>query len=221
MFVYYYRLFNRYNRAMCSLAILAGARRRGRPQSCQHNLWACRLRFEFPVVKLIKWLPRLAELEANPNPFAAIVAGHLLGQQTRRNAQQRLAHRLRLMRGLLQRGLSREDIERLLNLIDWFMALPPAEEAIFWEEIERYEKENIMPHMTSIEKRGPVRGRAEGQSDLLLYAVENRFGEPLPEEFTARIRQTTDDALFRRWMKLVFAATSLDDFQRRMQGRRR
>lgn len=88
---------------------------------------------------------------------------------------------------------------------------------MLWEEIERYEKENIMPHMTSIEKRGLERGRAE----MILLAVEERFGEALPEELITRIRQTTDAALFRRWMKLVFATSSLEQFQQRMQGRRR
>lgn len=218
VFVYHYRLFNRYNRAVCSLAILADARRKWRPRSYQHNIWGCRLRFEFPIVKLLDWLPRLAELETNPNPFAAIVQAHLLAQQTRRDAAGRLAHRLRLVRGLHKRGLSREDIERLFHLIDWFMELPSAEDALFWEEIERDEKENNMPHLTTIEKRGLERGRAEGRAEMLLRALERRFGVAPPKKMATRIRETTDLTLLEQWLDAVFTASSLDDFQQHIQG---
>lgn len=217
MFVYHYRLFNQYNRDVCSLAILADMRRSWRPHRYQHTVWGCRLRFDFPIVKLRDWLPRLPELEANPNPFAAIVAAHLLAQQTRRNARQRLKDRLRLMRGLLQRGLVREDIEKLLNLIDWFMALPPAEDALFWDEIERYEKENIMPHMTSIERRGMERGRAEGRAEMLLRALKRRYRVAVPEELATRIRGTSKVSLLDKWLDWTYEISSLEEFQRRIQ----
>ena len=188
----------------------------------QSNLWGCHLRFEFPFVKLTDWLPRLPELEAERNPFALVVAAHLRGQQTRGNASERLVQRLRLVRGLLERGLSREDIERLFDLIDWFMALPPPEETVFWDEMDRYEKENNMPHMTSIERRGLERGRAEGRAEgqvkMLLRALEARFQTAIPEELAARIRDTTDLNLVEQWFDWTLEAASLDDFQRRMQA---
>jgi hypothetical protein len=72
------------------------------------------------------------------------------------------------------------------------VTLPPPEDDLFWDEIERYEKENQMPHMTSIEKRGLERGRAEGQAKMLLRALERRFHVAVPEEMAARIRATVD-----------------------------
>jgi hypothetical protein len=216
MFVYHYRFLNRYNREVCSVAIFADKGRRWKPHLYQHDVWGCRLRFEFPFVKLTDLLPRLTELEAERNPFALVVAAHLRGQQTRGSASERLVQRLRLVRGLLERGLNREDIERLFDLIDWFMELPPPEETLFWEEIERYEKENNMSHMTSIERRGLERGRAEGLREGLLEAIalglKLRFGEEGSQCFPA-FQSLADLALLRRVKQAIETATALDDLR--------
>jgi len=47
------------------------------------GLWGCEVRFRFPTVKLLDFRERLAELEANRNPVAALVLAHLAAQQTR------------------------------------------------------------------------------------------------------------------------------------------
>lgn len=222
MFVYHYRLFNRYNREVCSLAILADERESWRPKRYSHAVWGCRVYFKFPMVKLLDLRPRLAEFEASRNPFAILVAAHLRNQETREDATQRRLHRIRLYRGLWERGFSREDIETLFHLIDGFMTLPPDEDALFWEEIERYEKEHNMPHMTSIERRGMERGlergRAEGQAKMLLRVLERRFTVSIPDEMAARIRGTTDLTLLEQWLDVALLASSFEDFQQRMQN---
>ena len=144
----------------------------------------------------------------------------------RGNTSERLVQRLRLVRGLLERGLSREDIERLFDLIDWFMALPPPEETLFWEEIERYEKENNMPHMTSIERRGLERGRAEGRAEgrvegrveglreglleAIALGLKLRFGEEGSQCFAA-VQSLADIALLRRIKQEIEAGTAFDE----------
>jgi DNA-binding transcriptional MerR regulator len=221
MFEYHYRILNQYKKEVCSLAIFADKGRLWKPHLYQRNLWGCRLRFEFPFVKLTDWLPRLPELEAERNPFALVVAAHLRGEQTRGNASERLTQRLRLVRGLLERGLSRKDIERLFDLIDWFMALPPPEDTVFWDEIQRYETENKMPHMTSIERRGLERGRAEGLREGLLEAIELglklRFGSEglqcLPP-----IQTLMDIDRLRRIKKSIETASTLDDIRQLAMG---
>lgn len=222
MFVYHYRLFNRYNREICSLAILADDRPQWRPHTFSYDVWGCRLEFAFPIVKLLDWLPHLPELEANANPFAAVVAAHLVAQQTRHDAAERRASKMRLVRSLYERGLSRPDIEELFRLIDWLMDLPQAEDDLFWDEVDRFEQEKQMPHMIGIERRGLERGRAEGRAEggaaLLLRALERRFGVAVPEAITLRIRQTTDLALLEQWLDLALTVSSLDDFRQRMQS---
>ncbi len=237
MFVYHYRIFNRFKRKVCSLAILADDRPTWRPKRYAHTLWGCRVTFTFPIVKLLDLMPRLAELEASSNPFAIVVASHLMAQQTRDDPVQRRIRRMGLYRKLAESGMSHDDIAELFHLIDGTMPLPAAEDELFWDEIEQYEKEKTMPHMTRIERRGLERGRvegrvegrtegrvegraegrAEGQVKLLLRALERRFRVAVPEELAARIRATTDLNLLEQWFDWTLEAASLDDFKQRMQ----
>ena len=221
LFVYHYRIFNRYKRRVCSLAILADERPAWRPKRYSHGLWGCRITFTFPCVKLLDWLPRLSELESSDNPFAILVAGHLWALQTRDDAVQRRLQRIRLYRRLYESGLSREDIGELFHLLDGFMALPKAEDDLFWDELERYEKEKTMPHMTSIERRGLERGlergRAEGKAEMLLRVLQRRYRTTLPEELVGKIRGTASEALLEEWLDLIFTTSSVEEFQQRIQ----
>jgi hypothetical protein len=83
MFVYNYRLFDRYNRMAVSLAVLADERSGWRPNRFHSELWRCSTGIEFPVVKLLDYGARIEALERNPNPFATVVRAHLMRQQTR------------------------------------------------------------------------------------------------------------------------------------------
>jgi hypothetical protein len=76
-----------------------------------------------------------------------------------------------------------------------------------------------MPHITSIERRGLERGRAEGQAKMLLRAVQRRYDAPVPEDLAARIRDTTDLALLEQWLDWTYEIASLEEFNRRIQGR--
>jgi hypothetical protein len=63
MFVYYYRLFDRYRLPLASLAVLADDRSQWRPSNYRRDLWGCQVTMQFPVVKLLDYQPRFAELE--------------------------------------------------------------------------------------------------------------------------------------------------------------
>ncbi len=91
MFVYYYRLYDRYAQQIASLAVLGDKRANWRPAEYATELWDCALRFSYPVVKLADYRERRDELEASDNAFATVVLAHLAAQDTRRNAPQRAA----------------------------------------------------------------------------------------------------------------------------------
>jgi hypothetical protein len=57
IFVYYYRLLDKYDRPIVSLAILGDERSTWRPQPYQAELWGCEVNFRFPIVKLVNWRP--------------------------------------------------------------------------------------------------------------------------------------------------------------------
>jgi hypothetical protein len=53
MYVYNYRLFDRYSRWVVSMAVLGDDRPAWRPDHFGYSLWGCEVGFRFPVVKLV------------------------------------------------------------------------------------------------------------------------------------------------------------------------
>jgi hypothetical protein len=81
LFVYHYRIFDRYNRQVVTLAVLADDRPSWPPDRFAYDEWGCRLDFQFPVVKLLDFAGREAVLEASDNPFALVTRAHLATMQ--------------------------------------------------------------------------------------------------------------------------------------------
>ena len=90
MYVYNYRIFDRYDRRVASLAVLADSLRGWRPDGYGYELWGCKVGIQFPAIKLLDYEARWSELEQSENPFAIIVMTHLKARATRRDAQGRL-----------------------------------------------------------------------------------------------------------------------------------
>ena len=214
MFVYHYRIFDRYNRQVVSLAVLADDRPSWRPDRFIYDLWGCGLDFHFPAVKLLDFVGQEAVLEASDNPFALITRAHLATMQTRRDPATRHAGKIRLVRELYERGMSREDVLQLFRIIDWMMDLPEVLERLFKEEAEQIEQEKTMPYVTSVERLA----KRDGQIEMLIQALERRFRTTVPEELATRIQGTTDATLLAQWLDLAYATGTLEEFQQRMQS---
>ena len=73
MYVYNYRLFDRYRRLVASLAVLGDESATWRPNQFGYDLWGCSVAFRFPVVKLLDYREQWPALEASDNPFATVV----------------------------------------------------------------------------------------------------------------------------------------------------
>ena len=77
-------------------------------------------------MKLLDFAAHEAVLEASTNPFAKVVLAHLKARQTHGDPAGRHAWKIRLVRGLYERGFSAKDVRELFRVIDWMMELPPA-----------------------------------------------------------------------------------------------
>jgi len=224
MYVYNYRLFDRYNRVVVSLAVLTDEQASWRPSRYQSSLWGCTASLDFPVAKLLDYAKSAAELETNPNPFATVVLAHLQAQATRHDPKGRQTWKLRLVRGLYERGLSREDVQELFRFIDWVLELPAGLDRQFWVELEQYEKEKAMPYVTSVERLALQRGHQEGLRDGLQkglrdgllrgleLGLELRFGAP-GKRLMGQIRQLEDVAKLETLHEALRTVASLDELQ--------
>ena len=173
MYVYNYRIFDRYNRGVASLAVQADDDTEWRPSEYRSSLFGCETGFRFPTVKLLDLANPEVVLETSANPFAKIVLAHVKALQTRENPADRYDWKIRLVRGLYESGLIAKDVRELFRLIDWLMELPPALNNVFWQQVDQIQEEKQMPYVMSIERVQFCKGLYRGIESLLRV----RFGE--------------------------------------------
>lgn len=217
MYVYNYRLFDRYRRTVVSLAVLADAKPRWRPRSYRKSLWGCSVSIEFPVVKLLDYGRDLRRLRASRNPFALITMAHLRSMATRRNPAGRLRWKIELVRMLYSRGFPREDVLELLRFIDWLLVLTPELEREFEEDLAKSEGRRNMEYITTWERRGIERGREEGKLEAvrekIVELLEVRFGS-IPTSVGEALSSIADPATLNDLFKKAVTVDSAERFSR-------
>ncbi|WP_159785766.1 transposase [Sodalinema gerasimenkoae] len=216
VFVYNYRIFDRYKLPVASLVILADDRPNWTPKNFGYELWDSKISFEFPSVKLLQYQDQWDQLQEDVNPFAVMVMAHLKTQATRQQPDQRLQWKLEVTKSLYRRGYSRQNILELFRLVNWIMTLPEELELSFNTEIAAFEEEEKMPYITPLERFAQEAGVSagvltRGREDIL-DILETRFG-PVPSSLSDRIN-AIDDATYLKTL-LIQAVTlpSLEDFE--------
>jgi hypothetical protein len=212
MFVYNYRIFDRYNRSVASLAVLGDERTNWRPNQFGYELFGCKVDFQFPVIKLVDYQQRLPELEANRNPFATVVMAHLAAVQTRSDRLQRKQSKLVLVRRLYEQGLGRSDIINLFGFIDWVMTLPAQLEAEFWQEYRDFEASKSMQYVTSVERFGIQKGKQEGLLKGISLGLKLKFGSQ-GQNLLPEIEQIEDVSLLESILEAIDTANTVDELR--------
>lgn len=216
MFIYHYRVYDRYRQPVASMALLLDDGWRWRPARYAYQVLDCRLQLDFPVVKLRDFEAQIAQLYDHPNPFALVTLAHLLARRTRRNIYQRRHAKWRLTKLLLRRDWNRQRIIDLYRAIDWLLRLPDSMETRLRRGIYLLGKEAEMAYLSYLEryglKQGLAQGLAEGlkqgQAAQLLDQLELRFGT-LPETLRQRVA-TADVPQLRHWARNFVYAQELE-----------
>ncbi len=220
MFVYNYRLFDRYRQPIASMAVLADDAPAWKPASFGFEVLGCRHHLDFPVAKLLDLAGQEDDLLARNNPFALVTAAHLLTRKTRDDMPARYTAKWKLVRLLYERSWERQRIIDLFAVIDWMMRLPADLDQQMWQNIAAFEEKAKMRYVTSVERIGLERGRMEGREEgreegrqegearALLRLLERRFGPvsgPVRSQVTAADLETLD-----RWFDRGVDAPTLD-----------
>lgn len=210
IFVYNYRIFDLYELPVVSLAVLGDDSPSWRPTCFGWEVWGCSLELRFPIVKLVDFERDLRVVEGE-EPMAILVAAHLAMRRTRKNLGGRLSEKLRLCRGLYQKGLDKEEILALYRLIDWLLTLPEELEQEFLNKHGAFEEEVSMQYITSAERlgmqRGVAKGMQQGAAAVLERLLRRRFGS-LDQEALEALRQAEPGQL-EQWAEKVLDAPSL------------
>ena len=124
IFVYNYRIYDRYDQPVASMAVLADEHTNWRPDYFSYSVLGSETSIRFPVAKLTDYHDRLDELKASENSFAIVTATHILTQRTRNNVGERYEAKRLLVRMLYQRQWDKQRVIDLFRVIDWMMRLP-------------------------------------------------------------------------------------------------
>lgn len=185
MLLYYTRVHDLFGLDLCSLAILGDSDPNWRPSGYRYGLWGCVHRLRFPVRKLLDYPDWVSQSD---NPFAWLTAAHLQALATRRKPKKRAEIKFRLIRGLYSCGFSGPQVRELFRLLDWVLALPRDLEYAFKQDLARFEEENLMPYVTSVERIARKEGLQEGLQEAcnrlrvqILQQYQSRWGRPATE----------------------------------------
>ncbi len=194
MYIYNYRAFDLYHKFVVGLAILGDTSSTWRPNSYEQAMLDCELSLKFPIAKLLDYESRWQELESSDNPFAIIVMAHLKTKATTGNLSEREQWKWTLIRGLYERGLTKEKIVNLFKIIDKMMTLPKELQQGLVTKIKHLEEENQMPFISPTEELAMERGELKGEQQIIIRQLNRRIGE-IESSFIETIRTLTIEQL--------------------------
>ena len=175
MYVYNYRLFDRYRVQVVSLGVVIKASSRLALGRYERQQWGCRVLFEFPVLRLSDFAARQQELEQIRNPVAIIVLAQLKATEARKDNSHKLSFKRQLIRMLYGRGYTRAQVLEIFRVIDWVIALPDGLDQQLQREVVEYEEEKVML-ISNIEwmaiERGMKKGLQQGQEKGLQQGLQ-------------------------------------------------
>jgi len=196
MYTYNYRAIEIYDQFVVSIAILGDTSPTWRPNQYLKFALGCEASLKFPTVKLIDYEARWQELESNNNPFAIITMAHLKTKATTGNFREREKWKWQLIRGLYERGLTKQKIQKLFNIIDTMMTLPKQLQKRLVERISNFEEERKMALISPTielareegwekgweegQEEGEQRGKQLGEQQLITRQLKRRLGEIEP-----------------------------------------
>ena len=178
-YIYNYRIFDRYQKSIVSVAILADDNPKWHPKSYERESPYNQLSFKFASIKLLDYTHQEESLKKDDNPFALVVLAHLAALKTKKQPEKRFTAKKNLTRALYDRGFSKEYIIDLFHFIDWILTLPEPLELRYTEIIEQIEEEKHVHYITSVERvwtqKGLEKGRQETQVKIALKLIQTNL----------------------------------------------
>jgi hypothetical protein len=214
MFRYFYRIFDKHNTKIVSMAILTGIDTGSLEGKYELDAYGSHLLFEYPTFRLMDYDHEGLEKSDNPIAFVVLVS------QEKEKAERRgdkFNTKLRLMRMMFDKGYDREYIKGLLEFIDWSIQVSEKEDALILEEIKKIEEINKMPYVTSFERIAIKKGALINSREMILELLDERFGK-VPSEISVIIDKIDDKNELRKYHRLAIRCSSLDEFKKMLNG---
>lgn len=73
MYVCNYRIFDKYQKTVVSLAVLMDSNKNWRSKSYSKEKWGYSIQMKFPILKILDFKDKQQELLCSDNPFAIVI----------------------------------------------------------------------------------------------------------------------------------------------------
>ncbi len=203
MYVYNYRIYDKYRKPVTSLAILADESTTWKPSGFTYTQWGCKIDFQFPIVKLKELGKDMDALLADLNPFAIITAAHLLTQVSKHDVQSRYDWKWKLTHMLYEKNYTRKQILNIYRFIDWLMVLPESLSKKFNDQHKEYEK-------------GLELGMLNEAREMVLEALDIRFTN-VSKDIHVQIRTLKDRILLKKLLGSAIKCKDITEFEKIIQ----
>jgi hypothetical protein len=169
MFIYYYRIRDRFRKQIVSLALLGDDRPDWRPDTfTDRNPFGVTCTYTFKIAKLLDGQQKPEELERAKNPFALVTLAHRHTQDTRPDSETRAEWKVRILILLMEMGLDEKVYNLVRRVIDWMMLLSQPLEDQVMEKVAKASRRKKIPFVSYyeqvLEARGEARGVAIGEA---------------------------------------------------------
>jgi len=203
IYVYNYRIFDRYRKEVISTVILTDPDPSYRPDRYVRSRWGFTHTMAFPLVKLIDYRKRRDELEVSTSPFALVVEAFLRYIDGKGDPDRLYAAKRQCIAALLEKSYDKRRIRALLRFIDWILQLPEDLERRLEDELPKITGGETMPYVTSWERMAKKDGKIEGKLEGKIETAKKMLAEGfdialikritgLPEEDIARLRDEAE-----------------------------
>lgn len=211
MFIYYYRIRDRYQKPVISLAVLTDTQASFRPSHYSDGIAGCAIRFEFATVKLLDWQDKIDELLQHNNPFGLLIAAQLTAKLIK-DGKTRVDNLIGYYRLAAQKKLPRELVTQLVVFLAWIVALPEDLTPYYNEQLEHLEEDKHMTYISIIERQGIQKGLEkgveQGRAATLYKQLQLKFNQEAAE-YEQRLFQA-NEAELNLWTERVLFAESIE-----------
>ena len=197
MFQMFYRIYDRFDQEVVSLAILTDASESFRPGQFTLGRSGTTNHFQYNTFKLKDYKPH--ELLKGNNPFGFMLMAawyHLFGGKT---DQQKLDNKMTCLRLLFAAGLPKADTRKLMNFIMFYTQF---DDKTFMRKLELNIKEEFQKEgkaMTieeavnwHLKEEGKAEGKTEGKEEVVLNAIKKGLDTAFIAELTGLSQDTIE-----------------------------